>query len=171
MPAQPVPTMLRRVAPEKAKIKLEEMCARAEHCTHELRQKLWQWGVGQEDADAIIDSLVSRRFVNDARFAKVFVRDKYRFNRWGRMKIRMEMRLKRIPDQIINDALEEIDEDIYLEGLEQFLRSRLRAVAKEEDRRVAYQKLMRSAASRGFEMDFSAKIIKKLFAEQENQQP
>lgn len=101
------------LAPEKALIRLEELCARSEHCTYELEQKLRNWGIVKDDAEAIIYSLQRRRFVDDARFAASFVRDRYRYGRYGRIRIRMLLRTKRIDSDVIEEALEEIDDDEY----------------------------------------------------------
>lgn len=149
------------ITPDKAMIRLEELCARAEHCTSELRLKLRDWGIATDDADAIILSLQKRRFVDDARFAVSFVRDRYRYARWGRVKIRLQLRAKRISTDIIEDALAEIDEDEYLDILASVLNAKARTL-HETTSRESRSKLFRFAINRGFEPPLISSQISKL---------
>ena len=91
-----MPLSRKIVTSEKALARLEELCVRGERCESELRKKLRTWQIASADADAVIDSLRRRRFFDDARFAHAFVTDKVRFARWGRIKIAMALRYKRI---------------------------------------------------------------------------
>lgn len=148
------------VTPEKALIRLEELCARAEHCTYELSQKLRGWGIGQEDSEVIIHSLQRRRFVDDKRFAASFVRDRYRYGRYGRVKIRLLLRAKHIDADTIEEALDEIDDDEYLEILKGLIKSKMRGLDMSvyEDRTKVY----RHALSRGYEAALVSRVIKGL---------
>lgn len=149
------------VTPDKAIIRLEELCARAEHCTSELRLKLRDWGIVADDADAIIDSLQKRCFVDDTRFAVSFVRDRYRYARWGRIKIRMQLRAKHIAPNVIEEAIAEIDEEEYLAILSALIKARMRTMAdpKAYDSRI---KLFRFALNRGFESALISCCINRL---------
>lgn len=134
----------------KALLKLEELCARSEHCEGELREKLRKWMISESDADTIIRSLRCRRYVDDSRFARAFVRDKFRFDHWGRRKIEMALRRKRVDAEVIAEAVEEIDADEYLNLLRKLLAYKARTLPDTE----AYEnrvKLMRFAVGRGFE--------------------
>lgn len=138
------------IAPEKALIRCEELCARAERCEHELREKMRAWRIDSRDIEAIINSLTTRRFLDDSRFARAFVRDKYRFARWGRRKIVMALKQKHIDSGVIEEALEEINQDEYTS----ILRSLLKAKAAHMERPLSYEdrvKLFRFAVARGFE--------------------
>lgn len=151
----------REITPERALMRMEELCVRAEHCSGEIIRKLRTWHIAPEDIEAIVASLRKRRFIDDARFARAFVRDKYRFNRWGRMKIRLELRAKGVDQDIIDEAMDEIDDDIYREGLLEFLRARSRSYENEEPY-ARRQKLLRAGAARGFEIQIITETIKKL---------
>lgn len=147
------------IAPEKALIRCEELCARAERCEHELREKMRAWRIDSRDIDAIINSLTTRRFLDDSRFARAFVRDKYRFARWGRRRIAMALRQKRIDSDVIDEALEEINQDEYTA----VLRSLLKAKAAHMDRPLSYEdrvKLFRFAVARGFEPQLVSSLLR-----------
>lgn len=148
------------LAPEKALIRLEELCARSEHCTYELEQKLRNWGIASDDAEAIIHSLKRRRFVDDARFAASFVRDRYRYGRYGRIRIRMLLRTKRIDEDVIEEALEEIDDDEYVAILAKLIETKRRSV-KEPESYEGRSKIYRYALSRGYESALVSKAMSK----------
>ena len=147
------------IPPEKALIRCEELCARAERCEHELREKMRAWRIDSRDIEAIINSLTTRRFLDDSRFARAFVRDKYRFARWGRRKIAMALKQKRIDSDTIDEALEEINQDEYTA----VLRTLLKAKAAHMDRPLSYDdrvKLFRFAVARGFETQLISSMLK-----------
>ena len=150
-----------KITPEDALVRLERMCVRAEHCTAEMRQKLRQWGISDSDADSVVCSLVDRRFVDDARYAAAFVRDRYRFARYGRVKIGIALKTKHISPDIIAEAMEEIDSETYLD----ILRSVISAKAKSLPRPLSMEdrnRIFRHAISRGYESALVSKIIKEL---------
>lgn len=151
--------MVSKLSPEKALAKLEELCARAEYSTGELRRKLYNWHITGADADDVIESLRQRRFLDDRRFARVFVRDKYRFNRWGRIKIRIELRAKGVSAEIADEAIAEIDEELYEQALKYLLASKSRSLHT-DDPLARRRSLFRSAASRGYEASLIAKLLK-----------
>lgn len=139
------------------------MCAKAEHCTYEMEQKLRSWGIATDDAEVIIHSLTRRRFVDDVRYAHAFVRDRYRYGHYGRAKIRMLLQAKRIDAQVIAEALEDIEQTEYESILNRLLAAKAKAVGDlnvYENR----NKLYRYGLSRGFESAMVAGVVKALAA-------
>lgn len=130
-----------------------------------MRTKLRTWGVGSSDTDKIIESLKANRFVDDARFARAFVNDKYRFAGHGRMKIRLALVAKRVERPIIEEALAEIDEEIYAARLRDILLAKIRRTA-DADTYEGRTKIFRFGASRGFEPDLVAAAIRDIFKKQ-----
>ena len=144
---------------ENATVRIETLCARSEQCTSEVVQKLRQWGIADADVRRIVSSLCERRFVDDARYAEAFVRDKVLFNRWGRIKIRQALKLKRVADDYIDDAMALVDENEYHRSLLTVLQSKARMM---DDSR-SYEgrnKLLRFGVSRGFEPAMVIKMIR-----------
>lgn len=151
--------MLRKqLTPENAQVRLEALCARAEHCTYEMMTKLRGWGITGATAEKIVDHLVDNRFVDDLRFAKSFVRDRYRFSGYGRRKIALSLMAKRVPRDIIDEAMEEIDDEVYFDNLRHFIGRKASSLdlSRYEDR----NKLYRYALSRGYESDLAARAIR-----------
>ena len=85
---------MKQISAKDALVRLETLCARSEQSTGEAREKLRRWGILSADAEKIIDSLVDRRFIDNARFARAFARDKIRFSKWGRIKVSQKLREK-----------------------------------------------------------------------------
>lgn len=149
----------KRISEEVALQRLETLCAAGEHCRHELTEKLHKWGVTAQEATRILESLEQRRFVDDSRFASAFVRDKLLYNHWGKIKISLALRAKRIDPDIIDEALDEIDSEEYEEVAREFLAAKARTV-KEGNCYDGRSRLYRHGLSRGFESPLVARIVK-----------
>lgn len=143
---------------EKAFDKVAALCARQELCTSDIKKKLIRWELTPPDVEKVVARLISEKFIDDARFAGFFVRDKYRFNKWGKDKIRWQLRLKSINDEVINEALASIPDEEYGSTLLQLLRTKDRQL-KQDDSYKRKAALMRYAASRGFKADDIANAL------------
>ena len=143
--------MKKEMSVEEARLKAEAYCSLSEHCKSEVLGKLQQWGAPEETWEAILNHLEKERYVDESRYATFFVRDKYRFNQWGRIKIAQAMRMKHIPSACIDEAMEEIDEQEYLNILTSLLKKKVRSIKASND----YErngKLVRFAAGHGYEI-------------------
>lgn len=136
-------------------------CAARECCVAEIASKLLRKGVPSEAVDALTDRLVSEGFIDHARYARAYASDKFRFERWGRIKIRYSLRHLQIPDEFIDSALAEIPEADYREALHQFLESKARTTKARNDYEL-YQKLVRAALARGFEPECIRRELEQL---------
>lgn len=136
-------------------------CAARECCVAEIASKLLRKGVPSEAVDALTDRLVSEGFIDHARYARAYASDKFRFERWGRIKIRYSLRHLQIPDELIDGALAEIPEADYREALHQFLESKARTTKARNDYEL-YQKLVRAALARGFEPECIRRELEQL---------
>lgn len=137
------------------------MCARSEQSSGDMRGKLVKWGLGSSDTDQVLSQLIEQGFINDERYARAFVKDKFSFNGWGRVKIAYQLRQKGIPNDFITDALTVIDEDQYRQRLIDLLSAKWRSV-NHNDARAAWAAMMRFAASRGFETAIAAQCVKQV---------
>ncbi|MCD8386201.1 MAG: RecX family transcriptional regulator [Bacteroidales bacterium] len=152
--------------PDKARIRLETLCAKAEHCESEMRKKLAQWGVSARDANEIIEHLKRNKFVDDNRFAQAYVIDKMRFARWGKRKIAMGLRTKGIHSDVMQQALASLPQQEYAD----ILRALMVAKAKSDPQMVltfeGRTRLYRFALQRGFEPELISQCIKQLLLSQ-----
>lgn len=132
--------------------------SRCEHCESEVREKLVTWGGTNEETDEIIAYLIEERYVDNQRYANSYTRDKFRFNHWGKYKIGMMLKSKDIESEFIEEALSQIDEEEYLEKLQQILQDKLRSL-KYSSEYEKKGKLFKFAQSRGFESGAISKVI------------
>ena len=132
--------------------------SRCEHCESEVREKLLIWGGTSEETDEIIAYLIEERYIDNQRYANSYAKDKFRFNHWGKYKISIMLRSKDIDSEIIEEALGHIDEEEYLEKLQQILRDKLRSL-KYSSEYEKKGKLFKFAQSRGFESGAISKVI------------
>ncbi|KOH46862.1 regulatory protein RecX [Sunxiuqinia dokdonensis] len=128
------------------------ICSRAEKCSTDILTKLAQWEVDEMDAGVVLEQLIAEKYVDDERFARSFVKDKFRFNKWGKIKIAYQLRAKRIDSNTIETAMNEIDDEAYRETLIELIAEKNKSVkgSNSYDRKA---KLIRFAQARGFEMD------------------
>lgn len=132
--------------------RIASRCAKSELCEADIRRKLAEWRLCGDAADRIVEQLRAGGFIDDARFCRAFVEDKWRFNRWGKTKIRMALRQKDLRGSEVEEALEDVDADEYREVLAALLQEKGRTL-RAESHYERYQKLIRFALGRGFEMD------------------
>lgn len=143
---------------QEAYIKLSALCAVAEYCVCDMRKKMSNWELPEGAEDRIVHKLVSEKFVDEERFAHAFVRDKFRYNRWGRVRIAQELRKKHIDANTIEDALEEIDEGDNLDTLRELINKKRPSVKGKSEYEIR-GKLIRFAIGRGFSMSDAVKVI------------
>ena len=137
---------------QEAYLLLAALCAQAEHCQQEMRDKMRRWGLDETVQNRIIDRLIKERYVDDERYARAFVKDKIRYNKWGRRKVQQALWMKRIDADIQQQVLDEIDEKEYLDVLRPLLRQKRKTIKAENDYELN-RKLLRFALSRGFGFD------------------
>jgi len=141
-------------------------CSIAEHCVSDVVEKLKKFELTSLDQAKLLRHLQDEGYLNESRYVKAFVKDKFRFNKWGRVKIRFALRQKGISTLLIEEGLSEIQEENYCEMLTDLLRQKKRSV-KANSTYELRGKLMRFAASRGFELDLANACLRKMGLEDE----
>lgn len=144
--------MKKEMTEQEAYLQLAALCAQAEHCQQEMRDKMRRWELDETVQNRIIDRLIKERYVDDERYARAFVKDKIRYNKWGRRKVQQALWMKRIDADIQQRVLDEIDEKEYLDVLRPLLKQKRKSIKAESDYELN-QKLLRFALSRGFGFD------------------
>jgi regulatory protein len=144
--------------PVVALAKAEAWCAYQERCQQEVRDKLYSWGLYPEAVENLIAELISRGFLDEERFAKSYARGKFRIKRWGRVKIKIELKRKRISDYCIRKGLEEIDDKEYMQTLAHAAEVKSKTIREKHPLKRKY-KLMSYLISRGFENDLVREVV------------
>ena len=131
---------------------LAALCAQGEHCQYEMLEKMRRWEVDGTVKARVMQKLVAGRYIDDERFARAFVKDKVRYNKWGRRKVEQALWLKHIADDIRQRVLDEVDDEEYLRVLRPLVQQKRRTI-KAVDDYEKNRKLVRFALSRGFTFD------------------
>lgn len=134
----------------QAKLKIESYCAYQERAQQEVRDKLYEWGMHEEEVENIIADLIAENFLNEERFAKAFARGKFNLKGWGIIKIKQHLKAKRISDPLIKIALKEIDMDDYEHKLEELIEKKVKGDVKSLSY-VEKAKLVRYLQSKGYD--------------------
>ena len=142
----------RTKTPEQALAALMRLCARAERSEEDARRLMTRWGVAPADRERVLERLRRDRFIDDARYAEAFVRDKIRLSGWGARKIRTSLRLKGIAAAIIDEALARLDPANQSERLRTQLEKKLR-LTRYKDTNDLKTKLIRYGLSLGYDYD------------------
>ncbi len=130
--------------------RLTALCASAEHCEYEMMEKMRKWEVEESDRERIMAYLRQAKFVDDERYARAFVSDKVRYNKWGRRKVEQGLWAKHISEDIRQRVLNEVDDSQYKLVLTDLLKSKRRSI-KAADGYEMNRKLIKYALSRGFD--------------------
>jgi regulatory protein len=138
--------------------KARKYCSTRETCRSDLLKKMQTWGLTGDPVNKIIEQLLAEGFLNELRYARAAANDQYKFNKWGRIKIKYFLQQHGIPPEIITEALETIDEDAYMKMMKVQLKEKEKhsRFSNPWDRKA---KLMRFANSRGYETGLALKII------------
>ena len=130
--------------------KLATKCSISEQCLSDIEAKLSRYDLTEEERTRILRHLVEEKYVDDRRYAEAYVKDKYRFNKWGRIKIAQGLRMKGIDNETIKSAMEAIDEEEYQEILRDLIKAKRRSTRGASEYEIN-GKLIRFATGRGFE--------------------
>ena len=140
---------------------LAKYCSQAERCLFDVRRKLQTAHLSESAEKRIIDHLLRERFINEKRFSRSFVHDKFYLNHWGRVKIVYELKLRGIRPDDYSEAIETIDDDTYIAVLTEILSAKKRSI-KGQSSQDTYRKLFQFAASKGYETPLIVNILKKM---------
>jgi len=143
---------------QEAYLTLTALCAQAEHCQWEMTEKMRRWELDEEIQARIMQRLVKERYVDDERFAQAFVKDKVKYNKWGRRKIEQALWQKHIDEDIRQRVLDDVDDEEYLSVLRPLLKQKKKSIKANNDYELN-GKLIKFAMGRGFTLDIIRQCI------------
>ncbi|PTS91440.1 RecX family transcriptional regulator, partial [Pedobacter sp. HMWF019] len=130
--------------------KAEHYCAYQERSQYEIRNKLYDWGLKTAEVEELISELIVTNFLNEERFAKVYVSGKFNIKKWGKIKIKQSLKLKQVPDKMITKALNTIDSGDYLQTLLELAEKKAKLITENDAYKKKY-KLITYLMGKGFE--------------------
>lgn len=142
--------------------RLQKLCSKAEYCTADIRRKALKDLEGDEEAAAqVVASLIEDRYVDDARYASAFAREKAQIQGWGPVKIRFQLRAKGVKDSIITEALQEVEPQKAQDKLEKVLFTKAKTLQEDPQFRL---KLLKFGLTRGYNYDEVEDAVSKIIA-------
>jgi regulatory protein len=137
--------------------KIADYCAENEHCLYDIKLKLLYWKVDDQMIQEIVEKLKAEKFVDERRYAEAFARGKFRNLKWGKIKIRYELKNKRRPETYINQALAVIDPVEYNECLRGMAMQKIKSLGGNTT--LNRQKTIRYLVGKGFEAEFVVRVL------------
>jgi len=141
-------------------------CSSAEHCKTEILEKTEKFELSLEEKAQLIERLQNEKFIDEKRYVRAFVRDRFRFNKWGRIKIRYMLRQKGIASDLIDEGIEAIPEEDYIDMLLTLLKQKKPSVKSKSNYELR-GKMLRFGSGRGFEPSLISQCLKKMDIEEE----
>lgn len=141
-----------------AKLKAADFCAYQERSQQEVRDKLYSYGLHQQDVEEVLTELIVEGFINEERFAKAFIGGKFRIKKWGRQKILQQLKPHKLSDYCIKKGLEEIDPEEYWQALIGQAQKKYQQLSGHSEY-IKKGKLSQYLYGRGFESDLIRQAV------------
>ena len=148
----------KRLTPEQALQKLKHYCGYQERCHSEVKEKLYSLGIRKAEQDPIIATLIEENYLNEERFAIAYAGGKFRIKQWGKIKIRSELKKRKVSDYCINKALKQIGNEEYLQTIKKLADKYAASLEKDQDS-ITKKKTIDYLMQRGFEGEMIYGII------------
>jgi regulatory protein len=152
----------RRLTKEQAMQKIRQYTAYQERCHQEVKEKLYSYGLYSKEVDEILATLIDENYLNEERFAEAFAGGKFRIRQWGRVKIRYELKQKRVSDYCIRKAMLTIAESEYVATLKKIAEKKWSMLSSEQNRFTKKAKAIEYLLQKGYEMELARSVIQDL---------
>lgn len=149
------------ISESKALSRMANLCARREYCVFDIETKLKRYNLDKETIEKIITRLIKEKYIDEVRYTRGFIKDKIRFNRWGKTKIEFALRQKRVPEDIVAEAFLEYTDEELNNSLQDLLQAKWKTIKGDSDYEKR-NKLIRFGLSKGFDMNNILKCIKNI---------
>lgn len=136
-------------------------CCAEERCRSQIIEKFKQWNVPQEMRNGILTGLENSEFLNENRYAELFIRSKVRQNNWGRHKITYALKTAGLNSDSIQHGFSLLDEQTYLDALQNVIRKAQKLIS-ENNPALKQKKIIQHALSKGFEHDLILHILREI---------
>lgn len=140
--------------------KLAKYCAYQDRCHWEVENKMTEFNLIPEAKDEIMIYLIQHNFLSEERFARSFVRGKFNQKNWGKIKIRMGLKKRKIPSKLIESVLSEIDQKDYMETLQSLFEKKKNTLKNERESLKKKVKIRNYLLQKGFESEIIADLLR-----------
>lgn len=147
---------------QQALQKARHYCAYQERSHSEVKEKLYALGLHKREVEEVLSQLIEEDYLNEERFAQQFAGGKFRMKQWGRVKIKYELKQKRVSEYCIKKALKEINEEDYLRTLEKLTQAKWKTLKSEKNLFIKLRKTQDYLMQKGFEPDMISASLEKI---------
>ena len=152
----------KKLTKEQALQKIRHFAAYQERCHQEIKEKLYMFGLYSKEVDEILALLIEENYLNEERFAEAFAGGKFRIRQWGRIRIRYELKQKRVSDYCIRKAMQTIPEEDYLAALKKIAEKKWNTLSTEKSPYTKKAKAIDYLLQKGYEMELARSVIQQL---------
>lgn len=152
-----MPLPSKKLTVQEAIIKARTFCNYRERCHRELKDKLYAWGLWTKDVNHVITQMIEENLLNESRYAESYARGHFYQKRWGKLKIRMELKARGLNDTLIKIAMREIDEKDYQETIAYLIAKKLNGL--KGNKYEKQQKVARYLSQKGYQYNEFGKIL------------
>ena len=147
---------------DKSRQKIRQFCSYQERSHQEVKEKLYSFGLYKEDVESLLSEMIEENYLNEERYAIAFAGGKFRIKKWGKVKIRYELKQKRISEYCTRLGLASIDEDEYLKTLHSLFEQKRATLKSEKNIFVKKQKIRSFLMQRGFEPQLISGLLQNM---------
>ena len=152
----------KNIGTEKALQKIKYFCSYQERNHQEVKKKLYSFGLYKADVELLLSKMIEENYLNEERYALAFAGGRFRIKKWGRVKIRYELKQKRISEYCIKKALASIVEEDYIKALQKLFEEKKRSQKTEKNIFIKKQKIQSFLMQRGFEPQLISGLIQQM---------
>jgi regulatory protein len=142
--------------------KAKHFCAYQERCHSEVKEKLYGFGLNSNEVNQIISTLIEENYLNEERFAIAYAGGHFRTKKWGKVKIKYQLKQKQVSDYCIKKALNEIPETDYAQTLQKLFEEKLKTLKSEKNIFIKKRKLQDYLMQKGFESNLIREMINEM---------
>jgi len=152
----------KNIGTEKALQKIRHFCSYQERSHQEVKDKLYSFGLYKDEVETLLSQMIEENYLNEERYAVAFAGGKFRVRQWGRVKIKYELKQKRVSDYCIKKGLASIDADDYEKTLEKLFEDKNASLRSEKNIFIKKQKIQAYLMQKGFEPNLISEYLKKM---------
>ena len=152
----------KNIGTERALQKIKHYCSYQERSHQEVKEKLYGFGLYKDEVESLLSQMIEENYLNEERYAIAFAGGKFRIRQWGRIKIKYELKQKRVSEYCIKKGLASIAEDDYKKTLQKLFEEKKELLKKEKNELNKKQRLRFFLVQKGYEPQLISELLSKI---------
>ncbi len=152
----------KNIGTERALQKIKHYCSYQERSHQEVKEKLYSFGLYKEEVESLLSQMIEENYLNEERYAVAFAGGKFRIRQWGRIKIKYELKQKRVSEYCIKKGLASIADEEYKKTLQKLFEEKKELLKEEKEVRNKKQKIRFFLVQKGYEPELISELLSKI---------